>query len=79
MVERLIKLIHEYQAKILESALLFEKYKNVSQTNLMRARFEGLPSDGFLDPEKTIEYYFHGIGCCVTFPNARVDWDFGIN
>jgi len=79
MVERLLKLIHEYQAKVLEAASLFEKYKSVSQTKLMRARFEGLPTDGFLDPEKTIEYYFHGIGCCVTFSNVRVDWDFGHN
>lgn len=79
MLERLLKLIYEYQARVFEAASLFEKYKSVSQTKLMRARFEGLPTDGFLDPEETIEYYFHGIGCCVTYPNIRIDWDFGNN
>lgn len=77
MVERLVNLILEYQAKVLEAALLFEKYKGINQSDLMYARSNGLPKDGFLDPEQRIEYYFHGIGCCVTFPNGSVDWDFG--
>jgi hypothetical protein len=79
MIERFVKLIQEYQAAVLEAASLFEKYKGVTQNNLSRARFEGLPNDGFLDPEQTIEYYFHGVGCCVTYPNKMVDWDFGNN
>ncbi len=79
MLERFVELIHEYQAAVLEAASLFEKYKGVSRNNLSRARFEGLPTDGFLDPQQTIEYYFHGVGCCVTYPNKMVDWDFGNN
>lgn len=79
MVERLIKMIKEFQANVLEAASLFEKYKGVTQSKLARSRFEGLATDGFLDPEQTIEYYFHGIGLCVTFPNRRIDWDFGLN
>lgn len=70
-------MIHEYQANVLEAASLFEKYKGVSQGKLFCARFEGLAMDGFLDPEQTIEYYFHGIGLCVTFPTHDIDWDFG--
>lgn len=79
MIERLIEMIHEYQVKILEAASLFEKYKGIVKSELSRSRFEGLPNAGFLDPEQTIEYYFHGIGLCVTFPNRVVDWDFGHN
>ena len=70
-------MIHDYQIKILQAAELFEKYKGVTKSKLSRARFEGLPSSGFLDPKETIEYYFHGIGLCVTFPDHIVDWDFG--
>jgi hypothetical protein len=77
MIERLIEMIKEYQASVLEAAALFEKYKGVAQSELARSRFEGLPIDGFLDPHETIEYYFHGIGLCVTFPDRVIDWDFG--
>ncbi|HEX8286877.1 MAG TPA: hypothetical protein VF556_02720 [Pyrinomonadaceae bacterium] len=77
MVKRLIEMIQEYQASVIEAALLFEKYKDIAQSELARSRFEGFPREGFLDPEQTIEYNFHGIGLCVTFPNRDIDWDFG--
>lgn len=77
MVERLIKMIRDYQASVLEAASLFEKYKDIPQSKLARSRFEGLAMRGYLDPEQTIEYYFHGVGLCVTFPDRKIDWDFG--
>ncbi len=79
MVKRLIEMIKHFQSNVLEAASLFEKYKGISQDKLSRSRFEGLAHDGFLDSEQTIEYYFHGIGLCVTFPDRTIDWDFGYN
>jgi len=76
-LERLLALIEDYQASVNEAALLFEKHKGIQPNDLARARFEDLPHDGFVDPEKTIEYYYHGIGLCVTYPDKVVDWDFG--
>ena len=76
-LERLLALIEDYQASVNEAALLFEKHKGIQPNDLARARFEGLSDDGFIDPQKTIEYYYHGIGLCVTYPDKVVDWDFG--
>lgn len=77
MAERLAELIHEYQDRVFEAVKLFEKNKGITQEELMYAWHNGLSNEGFLDSEQSIEYYFHGIGCCVIFPNREVDWDFG--
>lgn len=70
-------MIQDYQANVLEAASLFEKYKGIARNDLARSRFEGFPKQGFLDPEQTIKYNFHGRGLCVTFPSRDIDWDFG--
>src|SRR6185295_8225991 len=77
MLERLVSLINEYQIKVLEAADLFKKHKGIAPDELMYWRQAGLPREGFVDPEQTIEYFFHGIGCRVSLPSGEVDWDFG--
>jgi hypothetical protein len=77
MLERLVKLIHEYQTKILEAATLFQKYKGIELSSLMYWKQAGLLREGFIDPEHSIEYSFHGIGCRVSLLSGEVDWDFG--
>jgi hypothetical protein len=77
MLERLVILIHEYQARVLEAAALFQKYKGIDPLSLMYWRQSGLAIEGFIDPERSIEYGFHGIGCWVNLPSGEVDWDFG--
>ncbi len=75
MQERFTELIFAYQTRVREALALFEQHKGITQ--LMDWRRNGLPRAGFVDPAQTIEYYFHGIGCCVDLPGGPVDWDFG--
>lgn len=79
MVERLVELIREYLRAVFETALLFDKYKGVPPHKLARARFEGLGVEGYVDPEGTIQFHFHGIGLAVEYPDRLVDWDFGLD
>lgn len=74
MTERLLALINEYQTRIREAVSLFQKYKDLD--NPTHWRLAGLEQIGFLDPDKTIEYRFHGVGCWVKLPSGEVDWDF---
>lgn len=73
-IERLKALIKEYQSRVQEAVSLFVTHKNINPIEWMQ---EKLPQIGFLDSEKTIKYFFHGIGCRVDLPSGPVDWDFG--
>ena len=75
MLDRLLALIDEYQARVREAVSLFQKYKGLETPAYWR--LAGLERIGFLDPDKTIEYRFHGVGCWVGLPSGAVDWDFG--
>ncbi len=77
MLEQLLKLIQEYQTRVREAASLFQEYKGMKPSSLRCWRQAGLSKEGFIDPEQRVEYFFHGIGCCVKLPNGKVDWDFG--
>ena len=76
-MNRLLKLVQEYQSKVLEAASLFEKHKGVLPIHLMSWRQCNLPQAAFLDPENKISYSFHGIGCRDDLPEGEIDWDFG--
>lgn len=78
-LQRLLALIETYKASVAEAASLFERYRGISVSQLGRARFEGLGNSGFIDPERTIQYHYHGIGLCVEYPDREIDWDFGHN
>lgn len=75
MLERLIAFINEYQLRVREAASLFQTHQNLE--NPIYWRQAGLPQIGFIDPARTTEYAFHGIGCRVGLPSGEVDWDFG--
>jgi len=75
MLERLLALINQYQARIQEAVSLFQKYKDLETP--VYWRLNGLERIGFIDPDKTIEYRFHGVGCWVKLPSGEIDWDFG--
>jgi hypothetical protein len=75
MVERLLEMIKIYQAEVFEAASVFEKYKGLHPSN---AGHDGPEAQGYLDPEQTIYYYFHGLGLCVIFPDRRIDWEFDL-
>jgi hypothetical protein len=36
-----------------------------------------VPQRGWLDDERSVSYFFHGIGCRVEFGLVEVDFDFG--
>jgi len=70
-----MELIREYKMRVREAAALFQQHMKIA--NPMYWRQVGLSQTGFIDSEKTIEYYFHGSGCRVALPSGPVDWDFG--
>lgn len=78
MLEQLIQLIHEYQAKVKEAVGLFERYKGLKQPqHPLEWQRAGIPQTGYLEPTGKILYFLHGQGCCVRLELGRVDWDFG--
>lgn len=74
MVERLLKMIKEYQAEVFKAAAVFEKYRGGHPSNGPGTQ----DVRGYLDPEQTIYYYFHGLGLCIIFPDRRIDWEFDL-
>ncbi len=75
MIEQLLALIREYQMRINEAVSLFREHHALD--NPINWRQAGLPREGYLDPEKSIPYFFHGVGCWVGLPSGALDWDFG--
>jgi hypothetical protein len=75
MLDQLIALIHEYHMRVKEAASLLRTHKGLE--NPMYWRQAGISQTGFLDPDNSIEYAFHGVGCRVNLPSGAVDWDFG--
>jgi hypothetical protein len=74
MPARFSAFLHEYQAKVREAISLFRLYKGLESPAGWRQA--GLAREGYLDPEKTIKYCFHGIGCRVKLPAGEIDRDF---
>lgn len=78
MDARLRDLIDEYLAAIREALALFRTHRGMDAHSVMNWRSqEGLEQIGHVDPDGTIPYFFHGIGCAVHLPDGAVDWDFG--
>lgn len=74
MLDRFLAFMHEYQNRVREAAALFQKHKGLE--NLANWSSAGLKQSGFIDAERTIEYFFHGAGCKVKLPSGEVDWNF---
>jgi hypothetical protein len=74
MLDRLLSFIHEYQNRVREATSLFRKHKGLENPAYWVSA--GLNQSGFIDAEKTIEYFFHGAGCKVKLPSGEVDWNF---
>lgn len=69
----LINVIQAYQKEIHDGLEAFER--QIGRRDLIRAWREGLleKSGALIDGTK---YEFHGIGCCLSFNDHEVDFDF---
>lgn len=69
-----VSLISDYMRDVrIINDLFAKKYQ---RKDLLRAwREKVIPQYGIIGDN--IEYGFHGIGCCVVFPDREVDFDFG--
>ncbi len=73
-MDKLLTLINLYLDDVAYCISLFKK--KYGDNYLIAPRlFQSVK--GFLDEDKKIEYFYHGIGCCVEFSDRVVDWDFG--
>lgn len=72
-------LILDYQARVTVACRLIRERLGVTIDHQFSWRQPGIPMQGWLDDQKTIEYMFHGIGCAVYFGTTVVDFDFGPN
>lgn len=71
------QLIDTYLERVKYALELFREHKGIE--DVMQWRSAGISRQGYLDDQKQIEYYFHGIGCYADTPQGPVDWDFGPN
>jgi hypothetical protein len=75
MDERLERLIRAFQTRVAEAVVLLRSASIPLPTSTNDWVITRIPGSGRLGP--TASYRKHGYGCCVTFLDGEVDFDFG--
>ena len=73
MDARLERLIRVYEARVAEAVALLRDASIPPPTSTMECVGNRIPASGRLGAG----YRKHGYGCCVTFPDGEVEFDFG--
>src|SRR5258708_28292163 len=74
MDERLEHLSRAFQGRVAEAVVLLRSASIPLPTSTNDWVMTRIPGSGRLGP--TASYRKHGYGCCVTFPDGQVDFDF---
>ncbi len=77
LLERLLQMITAFQIQTKKANALLSKYFQLD--NPMYWRQASIPQSGYCNLEKSIRYYYHGIGCKVESKDLTIDWDYGFD
>jgi len=70
-------MIAAFQTQTAEANELLRKHLHLE--NPMFWRQAGIAQTGYCDSNKSIRYFYHGIGCRVEAQNLSIDWDYGFD
>jgi hypothetical protein len=71
LIKRLLQMITAFQTQTAEANELLRKHLHLE--NPMFWRQAGIAQTGYCDSNKSIRYFYHGIGCRVEVQNLSID------